>query len=730
MRTIELMRRAGNGGFARPLMMLIAAFSIAACGGGGGGGDNVEPPPPPPGGSGTGADGVPTFWRISDWNVASGAAYSLRQTDDGGFVAAGFEATGFSGAPPDLYVLKSDNHGVAQWSKRIPSTGGGIAYDVRQTADGYVVAGTGNTTGVSTVMLVKLDSAGNVAAGWPKTSYGPAGAKGAFALQAINDGKDGYLVVGAAEAGPLYVLRVDGAGTQLWEKFNYAEFCGGGGRGEGRSITSTYDGNFVIAGRTGCSQFAGFLLKINGTNGNEMWRSMFDDANVALYTELTAVVETGDHSLVAVGATGSDCGPNVTGTCDALVIKADSAGNELWRRLYGGAAKDGASGVALAADGSYLVAGYSYSYGGAIQDPSMSFLWSDAMLLKITPNGATTWQKIKGLRPRGADVANTIATTTDGGFAIGGSSGGDPMIAKFDKNGDTVNLGASYDLTINVPTTQGTITFNNAVEVAGVGALGLIVPHQVGGALLDRLIAASGNSLPSDFCTGGGTYTFTPGTITFAVNASYAITFANCVIGPAGGEQNRINGGATLSIDAVTGTPASGGTYTLQMTVSSLSLVIDEPATSLAQNYSGGLRIARNASPTSVADTLSSPTSVTLGVTESSSGVTTRSVAYGAMNVHTTVPASGAFSVGQPGDILTANSGGNTFTVTVLQPIVLAAPSAQPNGGSYKVTAGDNSRLTAIITSGATESTAALAVDTNGDGTDDGTLSVSWDFIY
>jgi hypothetical protein len=496
-------------------------------------------------------------------------------------------------------------------------------------------------------------------------------------------------------------------------------------------MTPTYDGNFVVAGSTGCFSWAGFLLKINASNGVEMWRTILDDTNPSLTAALNGVMETADHSLVAVGTVGTDCGPTVAGTCDTFVVKTDSSGQEVWRRAYGGAAKDGAYGVALASDGNYLVAGYSHSYGGPIQDPTMPFLWSDVMLLKITPDGATVWHKIKGLRPRGADSASAITTTSDGGFAIGGSSGGDVLLAKFDKNGDTVNLGASYDLTLNVPTTQGAISFGNAIEVAGIGALGLITPHEIGSALLDRLIAAAGGGQPSAFCTGGGTYAFAPAVpATLVAGNSYGLAFTNCLIGPAGPEQTRINGSTTLTIDTVTGTPGAGA-YAVQVTAGGLSLTVDEPGVQLVQTYVGGLRIARTA--TAAGDrneTLSAPIGVTLAVTETSSGSTTRAALYGPYTIHYTVPASGAFSAGTAGDTLTASAGANTFTVAVLQPIVLDAAAAQPAGGGYRVTAQDGSRLTATITSGTTESTATLAVDTNGDGTNDGTLSVPWDFIY
>jgi hypothetical protein len=711
------------------LAALAAALALAACGGGGGG-DGGDEDLPPPGGSGTGADGVPIFWTVYEWNVAGGTAYALRQTADGGFVMAGFQQTGFSaGTLPDLFVQKTDSLGVRQWARCIAWAGGGVARDVRQTADGgYIVAGTGGTWPDTTIVLLKLNADGSTASGWPKT-YGQPGGESAGAVMPVNGGNDGYLVAGAADAGPLYVLRLDAAGSVLWEKFNYTEFCGGGGRGRSEAMVRTSDGHYVIAGVTGCNQWAGFLMKIDGANGNELWRRLFDAANTTAYTGLNAVVETADQGLVAAGETGSDCGPGVSGTCDALVIKTDSAGNEVWRRLYGGAAKDFANGVALAADGSYLVAGYSHSYGGPIQDPSLSFMWTDAMLIKITPAGATTWQKIKGLRPRGADSADAIVAAADGGFAIGGSSGGDVMLAKFDKNGDTVNLGANYDLTITVPATLGAINFNNAVAVATTGAYGLILPREVGGALLDRLLAASAGEPPSAFCGGGGTYAFDPAVpATLVAGSSFAVSFTACVIGPPG-DQSRIDGSATLLVDSVSGTPASG-TYAAQTTVSGLALAVETLGTTTAQSFAGGLRIARTATAGDFAETLSSPAGATLTVTETSGGSVAHAATYGPFSIRCTVPADGARGVGQAGDLATAAAGSDTFTIEVLQPTVLASPGAQPASGSYRLTAQDASRLTATIASGTPESTVALAIDTDGDGSDDGTLSVPWDFIY
>lgn len=715
----------------RRLGLICLLLALAACGGGGGGGDDVEPPPPPPGGGGTGADGVPIFWNVYDMNVAVGYGASVQQAADGGFVVAGAQSSDYS-VPYDLFVMKTDDRGVRQWSRRVAWSGGGVAHAAHAASDGSVMAaGVGGTAANAAAVMIKLDASGNVLTGWPKT-YGPAGARsGLRALHAINGGADGYLAAGFADAGPnqgginVFVLRIEADGAVRWQKFNYAEFCGSGGD-EAYAITPTADGHYVLAGRTGCFGWAGFLLKINGVNGNEIWRKSFDGESEAAYLSLDAVVTTADGGLFATGQVGTDCGPAVGGSCDALLIRTDGNGDEVWRHTYGGAEKDGGYAIARARDGSALVAGYSRSYGGAIQDPTQAFQWSDTMLMKIASDGTTSWHKIKGLRPRGSDLANGLATTADGGIVFTGSSGGNPMLAKFDKNGDTVNLGASYDLTINLPAVQGLIEFGNAVETATLGANGLILSRQVGAGLLDRLVDASRGAAPSAYCTGGGDYSFVPAVpATLVAGTSYALTISNC-----NASGTLIAGSATLVVDSVSGSVASGD-YALQVTISSLSLTVDEQGTSppLVQSFGGGVRIERSVLAGTFAERLTSPVGVTLLAAESSGASVLRSAAFGPMDVHVTVTAGGTTTFGQVGDSVTAASGAKTFAIGVQQSITVPA-AADPSGGGYRVTAQDGTRLTATISSSTSGSVATMAVDTNADGIDDGTISVPWEFVY
>ncbi|HAK95700.1 MAG TPA: hypothetical protein DCM87_12055 [Planctomycetes bacterium] len=708
------------------MLSAIAFFSLAGCGGGGGGGGTDDDAPLAPGGSDIGADGVPIFWQVFGHNVAFGRLHAVSETADGGYVAAGFQSV--DNGPNDLYVVKVDCAGATQWERRIPIDGSAIAYAVCPlAAGGYMVAGTSGDGPTARAVMVQLDGAGAPLAGWPKT-FGDAGTA-AYGMLAVNGGAGGFMLTGVS--GPnLYVLRVDVAGRVLWSKTNYASFCPGGGA-VGAAIAATTGGDYVIAGRTGCSFWAGFLMKIERNTGAEIWRQMFDDDEPANYAGLDAVIETPEGDLLACGRTGPNCFVGErSGRCDAVVVKTGADGKPQWSRRYGGGEIDSACGAAIAADGNYVVAGTTRSYGGDIKDPSAAFMWDDLMLIKITPDGGTIWHKVKGVRPRAIDNALALAAVSDGGFIVAGEAGGNGLLAKFDKNGDTVYLGDSYDLTIAV-VTQGVINFKNAVDVAGIGATGFIMPRQIGAPLLDLLIAASRGEPPADFCNGGGAYGFDPVVPDpLVAGGSYTLTVSNCMSGPAD-SRLLIDGSGTLTVDAVSGAPGGAG-YSLQVTVRNLALTVTEigSAPLLTQTFAGGLRIARTVNAGNRSEVAGMPAGETLAVTERSGGVTTLAASYGPLSVHYTLSAGLPLAVGQAGDEVTASSEGQAYVAGVLQPLQLSPATLEAIDGSYRVTAQDASRLTATLFPSADGGSALLAIDTNGDGTDDGSLSVPWDFIY
>jgi hypothetical protein len=126
------------------------------------------------------------LWNKTYSRIESDFAYSLIQTNDGGYALAGRSMNNF-------LLIKTDSSGVQQWAKTYGETGGNYAYSVIQTSDGgYALAGIGNDGGNSScVLMVKTDSGGNQL--WTRT-YGDTGYSGAYSVLQV--GQDEYVLAG------------------------------------------------------------------------------------------------------------------------------------------------------------------------------------------------------------------------------------------------------------------------------------------------------------------------------------------------------------------------------------------------------------------------------------------------------------------------------------------------------------------------------------------------------
>ena len=79
-----------------------------------------------------------------------------------------------------------------------------------------------------------------------------------------------------------------------------------------------------------------------------------------------------------------------------------------WAKSYGGASSDGAFSIQQTADGGYVVAGFTNSFGAG---------GADFWVLKLRGNGTIQWQKTYGA---GGDVALSVQQTADGGYVVAG----------------------------------------------------------------------------------------------------------------------------------------------------------------------------------------------------------------------------------------------------------------------------------------------------------------------
>jgi hypothetical protein len=172
-------------------------------------------------------------------------AFSIEQTKDGGYIVAGL-TNSFGAGDWDVYIIKLDGNGNKVWEKTYGGSNNDGAYSIQQTNDGgYIVAGWSNSFGVgyADVYVIKLDGNGNKV--WEKT-YGGSDYDGAYSIEQTKDG--GYIVAGLTNsfgAGDwdVYIIKLDGNGNKVWEK-TY-----GGSNNDGViSIQQTTDGGYIAGG--------------------------------------------------------------------------------------------------------------------------------------------------------------------------------------------------------------------------------------------------------------------------------------------------------------------------------------------------------------------------------------------------------------------------------------------------------------------------------------------------
>jgi PKD repeat protein len=141
-----------------------------------------------------------------------------------------------------------------------------------------------------------------------------------------------------------------------------------------------------------------------------------------------------------------------SGGRDAWLIKTNSNGNIQRRRTFGGTENDGASSVVQTSDGGFALAGSTESFGSGDRD---------AWLIKTDPNGNKEFDRTFGGTNR--DVVRSVVKTPDGGFALAGSTfsfglgGREAWLIKTDANGN-VEISETFGEQVDDPTSPNSIS--------------------------------------------------------------------------------------------------------------------------------------------------------------------------------------------------------------------------------------------------------------------------------
>lgn len=329
-------------------------------------------------------------------------ARTVLATDDGYVLAGTTNSSGAGGT--DGWLVRTDARGQAQWTRTH-----GTAADERVTAlaaapdGGYVLAGTTTTDGGDTdAWVVKVDAEGREQ--WTR-SYGEAGSEGFETVVPAVDG-EGYLLAGYTNStgeGALdaWLVRIDGSGDEQWTRT-----YGTAGFDSVTDATATGDG-YALGGFTDVEAADGLdaWLFETDADGNVTFSSVFGGDG---YDAVRAVVRH-DGGGYALAAETSSYG---SGGTDAWLLTIDDGGQVTLNATYGGSGTEQALGVAETDDG-YVLAGLTTAGNGA----------TDALLLGASTDGQLAWNRIVG--DDGRDQAWDILVTADGRHIVAGEYGAD-----------------------------------------------------------------------------------------------------------------------------------------------------------------------------------------------------------------------------------------------------------------------------------------------------------------
>ena len=345
-----------------------------------------------------------TLWTQTYGGYNQDKAYSVQQTNDGGYIIAGATQS-FGSGNWDFYLVKTDADGNKLWSRTYGGNDLDFAYYTQQTNDGgYIVAGytTSFGQGGKDFYLVKTDCNGNTL--WTRT-YGGTSNDICYSAEQTADG--GYVLAGCTfsygmGANDYYLVKTDFQGNPEW-----TQTYGSTGTEECYDVEQTIDGGYILAGFSapyGNGSQRAWLVKTDSV-GVTIWTAEFDGTG---YDYAMSVQQTTGGGYIAAGRTTSFGAINY----DYYLIKTDADGNSLWTRTYGGAGIDQGFAVAQSSDGGYIVSGYTTSYGAGD--------W-DFYLVRTDESGESLWTATYG--GFSTDECRSIIQTNDGGFVAAGNTG-------------------------------------------------------------------------------------------------------------------------------------------------------------------------------------------------------------------------------------------------------------------------------------------------------------------
>ena len=331
--------------------------------------------------------------------------YCVRQTDDGGYIAAG--STSDEDGTGHAWLVKIDANGNEEWSaKNLVNSGGAaniVTSYIELTDDGgYLVSGYNGVFG----FMWKTDETGHTE--WVKY-YPPKSQGGDYGrlsmAQQTDDG--GYVAICYKEVSSTdydsMLIKTDSAGNVEWSKtYRY-----GNGLDELFSLAKTDDGGYVMGGYANTPDNVNYWVVKTDSQGNKQWEKTYGGVNWAASFARNACVQTDDGGYMVTGITDAyGAGKN-----DLWIVKTDENGNEEWNESFGESTDERCWSMDITDDGGYIFC-LTKNYAG------MSGSKGDVWIIKVDNEGNAVWsQTFDGSKE---DRGYYISRTSDGGYIVAG----------------------------------------------------------------------------------------------------------------------------------------------------------------------------------------------------------------------------------------------------------------------------------------------------------------------
>lgn len=230
-------------------------------------------------------------------------------------------------------------------------------------------------------------------------------------------------------------IKFDPNGNEIWHKI-----YGGPGTDLCRNVIRTDDGGFIMVGQAGANGFGWgplTIMKIDSA-GNQLWQKLYPRG---YYSEAYDIKKTMDDNYIVLGGTA-----NSTTELDWYMLKIKPDGDTLWTRQVGQLYDDCGFNILPTADNGYIGVGFQ----------SDQNYWYDLWIIKFDQNGDTLWSRKYG-NPNVDDGAYSIIPLDNGDYLVGGYYGNennmwDVWILQIDQSGNLLynaKYGGAGDEEIN-----------------------------------------------------------------------------------------------------------------------------------------------------------------------------------------------------------------------------------------------------------------------------------------